>query len=98
VAASFKSGRDTALALIAEARRMVDWYRAIAEECANTIQGLVARFPRGHRPDHVKAQIVELQRAEARAYLQIERYRKQAERYERYAGVGPSNTAIGVPA
>jgi outer membrane protein assembly factor BamD (BamD/ComL family) len=77
---------------------MVDWYDVIRQDVANTIQALVGRFPRGHLTDAVKAQIVELQRAEARAYLQIERYRKQAERYERYAGVGPSNTAIGVPA
>lgn len=84
--------------MAAEARRMVDWYRAIAEDCANTIQALVGRYPRGRRPDHVKARIAELQRSEARAYMLVEHHRSQAERYERYAGVGPSSTAIGVPA
>jgi hypothetical protein len=96
---SFKrGGRTVALDEAAEARRMVDWYRAIAMDCANTIQGLVGRFPRGHRPDRVKGRIAELQRSEARAYMQIEWHRCRAERYERFAGVGPSSTAIGVPA
>ncbi len=98
MAASFKSGRATALEMVAEARRMVDWYRTIAADCANSIQALVAKYPRGHRPADIKARINELQRSEARAYLLVERYRKQAERYERYVGVGPSSTAIGVPA
>lgn len=91
-------GRGAAIDLAIEAHNMVDWYRRIQEDCANTIQALVVKYPRGHRPDDIKARLHQLELAQARAFVLIERHRKQAERYERYAGIGPSATAIGVPA
>ena len=90
--------RGDARDLAAEARRMVDWYRQIAEDARNTVQALVASSPRPRRPKAVEAQIEALMVCQGRAYLMVERYRKQAERYERYAGIGPSRSAIGVPA
>jgi hypothetical protein len=95
---SAQRGRGAALDEATEARRMVDWYNRIREDVANSIQALVGKYPRGHRPPHIKARISNLQLSEARAYMLIERYRSRAERYERFAGVGPSSTAIGVSA
>lgn len=90
-------GRAATLELAAEARRMVAWYRQIAMDCANSIQAVIGENPRPRSSD-VKTQIRELERSQARAHLQADRYQRDAERYERFAGIGLSSTAIGAPA
>lgn len=103
-----RRGRAAALEMAAEARRLVRWYRLIAEDHANAIQARITSTLRDRSPA-VKAEIRELERGRARAWLLADVHLRHAERYERYAGLtlrgpaiatieGPGVYALGAPA
>lgn len=81
-----KTGRAGALEMATEARRLISWWRGIAEDYANAIQARITTDPRS-RPAHVQAEIDEFTRQRARAWMMTEHYEQQAERYEKYCGL-----------
>lgn len=93
-----RGSRGAALAMAAEARRLVAWHQQIGEDYANAIQGRLTDAP-GQRPPAIRAEIAELQSLRAAALITADHFRRQAERYERLAGVHLNGVqVVGAPA
>lgn len=91
---SSKTATGPAVELAAEAWRMVDFYRDVAEDYANAMQ-MRLTAPRRQLARAVRAELDHLERQRARVLVLAEAHRAQAQRYERLAGL-PWTT--GIPA